>query len=155
MSTKTPIRSRRYVPRRNLRDLQPTAALTEAAAVMDVAKKMQIEFENTKSLMKALFKGMSEGFNNHMEKVNSGSYGKLLRCNEADKLFWQKMYVTLDRTESNSVKIERDALLFESALDKKNLNVDMGFNALHTGYLTFGEYSAKPSGVIVSEFIGI
>lgn len=52
------------------------------------------------------------------------------------------------------MKIERDALIFESALDKKNLGVDMGFNGLHTGYFTFSEYSAKPVGEIVSKFMG-
>lgn len=123
-------------------------------AVMDIAVKMKIEYENTQDLMKTLFKGINEGFKNHMEKVNSGSHSKLLRYNETDKMFWHKMYSTLDRTESTSMKIERDALIFESALDKKNLGVDMGFNGLHTGYFTFSEYSAKPVGEIVSKFMG-
>lgn len=123
-------------------------------AVMDVAVKMRIEYENTQNLMKALFKGINEGFKNHMEKVNSGSHSMLLRYNETDKMFWHKMYSTLDRTESTSMKIERDALIFESGLDKKNLGVDMGFNSLHTGYFNYEEYSAKPTGDIVSKFMG-
>lgn len=67
---------------------------------MDIAVKMKIEYENTQDLMKTLFKGINEGFKNHMEKVNSGSHSKLLRYNENDKMFWHKMYSTLDRTES-------------------------------------------------------
>ena len=40
---------------------------------------------------------------------------------------------TLDRTESTSMKIERDSLLFKSGLDKKNPDVDMDFDSLHYG----------------------
>lgn len=123
-------------------------------AVMNIALKMKLEYENTQDLMKALFKGMSEGFRNHMDKINSGNYSRLLRYNESDKMFWHKMYSTLDRTESTSMKIERDALLFKSGLDKKNLDVDMGFNSLHIGYINYSDYSAKPYGKVVSEFLG-
>lgn len=126
----------------------------DSRAVMDIALKMKLEYENTQDLMKTLFKGMSEGFKNHIDKVNSGNYSKLLRYNESDKMFWHKMYSTLDRTESTSMKIERDALIFKSSLDKKNLNVDMGFNSLHIGYFNYSDYSAKPEGKVVSEFWG-
>ncbi|MGN0667122.1 MAG: hypothetical protein ACI4KF_11435 [Huintestinicola sp.] len=126
----------------------------DGQAVMNIALKMKLEYEKTQDLMKTLFKGMSDGFKNHMNKVNSGSHSKLLRYNETDKLFWHKMYSTLDRTESTSMKIERDALIFKSGLDKKNLNVDMGFNSLHMGYFNYSDYSAKPEGKVVSEFLG-
>lgn len=123
-------------------------------AVMNIAMKIQLEFENTQSLMKALFKGIGEGFNSHMQKLNSGSNDKQLRYNENNQGFWTGMYGTLDGTKSTSMKIEQDALIFESGLSRKNLDLDMGFNALRTGYFTFGEYSAKPEGKIVSEVLG-
>lgn len=123
-------------------------------AVMTVADKMQIEYENTRNLMNALFKGITEGFNKHMEKSRSGILGDQLRYSENDVGFWNRMYSTLDRTEATSVRIERDALIFKSALEKKNLDVDMGFNALHSGYFSFDVYAAKPTGKIVSEFVG-
>jgi hypothetical protein len=124
-------------------------------AVLSVAEKMQIEYENTQNLMKALFSGVAEGFNNHMNKVNTGSSDKQLRYNENNKGFWLNMYSTLDKTESTSRKIERDALIFQSGLDSKNLDLDMGYTSLGTGYFTFGGYTAGVSGEIVSELAGI
>ena len=124
-------------------------------AVFSVANKIMIEYENTKDLMKALFAGIAEGFRNHMQKVNSGSHDKQLRYNENNHYFWLNMYSSLDRTESTSKKIERDALLFESSLEKKNLDLDMGFWDLNIGYLTFGGYIAKPEGTVVNELIGL
>lgn len=126
----------------------------DSQAVMNIALKMKLEYENTQDLMKTLFKGISEGYKNHMDKVNSGNYSRLLRYNETDKMFWHKMYGTLDRTESTSMKIEKDALLFKSGLDKKNLSIDMGFDSLHMGYLNYSNYSAKPEGKVTSEFLG-
>lgn len=89
-----------------------------------------------------------------MQKVNSGSHDKQLRYNEDNHYFWLNMYSTLDRTESTSKKIEMDGMLFESALEKKNLSVDMGFRELMFGYFTFGSYFAKPEGTVISELIG-
>lgn len=123
-------------------------------AVLAVANKMMAEYENTKSLMKALFAGMAEGFKNHMQKVNSGSHGKQLRYNEQNHYFWLNMYSTLDKTDSTSKKIEADGMLFESAMEKKNLSVDMGFRELMSGYFTFGSYFAKPEGTVVSGLVG-
>ena len=127
----------------------------DRSAILSVANKMMAEYENTKSLMKALFAGMAEGFRNHMQKVDSGSHDKQLRSNEDNHYFWLNMYSTLDITESTSKKIEMDGMLFESALDKKNLSVDMGFRELMFGYFTFGSYFAKPEGTVVSELIGL
>ena len=124
-------------------------------AVFSVANKMMIEYENTKDLMRSLFAGIAEGFRNHMQKVNSGSHDKQLRYNEDNHYFWLNMYSALDRTESTSMKIEMDGMLFESALEKKNLSVDMGFRELMFGYFTFGSYFAKPEGTVVSELIGL
>lgn len=126
----------------------------ERQAVLSVANKMMIEYENTKDMMRSLFAGIAEGFKNHMQKVNSGSHDKQLRYNEDNHYFWLNMYSTLDRTESTSKKIETDGMLYQSMLDKKNLSVDMGFRELIFGYFTFGSYFAKPDGTIVSELIG-
>ena len=126
----------------------------ERQAVLSVANKMMIEYENTKDMMRSLFAGIAEGFKNHMQKVNSGSHDKQLRYNEDNHYFWLNMYSTLDRTESTSKKIETDGMLYQSMLDKKNLSVDMGFRELMFGYFTFGSYFAKPDGTIVSELIG-
>lgn len=124
-------------------------------AVMNIASKIQLEYENTQSLMKALFKGIGEGFNSHMKKLNSGSNDKQLRYNENNQDFWTGMYSTLDGTKSTSMKIEQDTMIYETGLNSKNLDLDMGFGSLRTGYFTFGEYSAKPTGTIVSEIPGL
>lgn len=123
-------------------------------AVMSVADKMLIEYENTASLIKSLFKGVAEGYTNHMDKLNSGSNDKQLRYNENNQNFWLNMYSALDKGVSTSKKIENDALIFSGELGRKNLSVDMGFNALGTGYFTFSGYSAKATGKVISEFIG-
>ncbi len=123
-------------------------------AVMSVADKMLIEYENTASLMKSLFKGIAEGYTNHMDKLNSASHDKQLRYNENNQQFWLNMYSTLDKSENTSKKIECDALIFSGELDRQNLSVDMGFNALGTGYFTFSRYSAKATGKVISEIIG-
>ena len=123
-------------------------------AVMSVADKMLIEYENTSSLIKSLFKGVAEGYTNHVDKLNSASHDKQLRYNENNQNFWLNMYSALDRSDSTSKKIECDALIFSGELGRKNLSVDMGFNALGTGYFTFSGYSAKAAGKVISEFIG-